>query len=167
MARPRKSAGLKLLEGNRRKVKKADFEREIASEPQPQRGYPECPAHLQGNAREGWHRLTEALASVGMDYKVDSMAIQAAATLYGRATDADALLAEKGLTYEEPVLDKLGGIAGYVIKTRPEEILSRRSWALFRQYAQELGATVISRARLTVPVEKKSESAEDGAIFGT
>jgi P27 family predicted phage terminase small subunit len=167
MARPRKPAALKLVDGNTRKLGKAAWEAEIAAEPVARRGFPECPKHLRGNARLGWKTLTEELAAMGLDARVDSMAVQAAAELYGRAVDADIVLSEQGITVEVPVTVK-GVLLGYVTKARPEEAISRRSWTLFRQYAADLAATVISRSRLSMPKSAgKSVESIDDAIFGS
>jgi len=164
--RPPKPAGLKLIDGNTRKLGRRRFAEEIAAEPVPRRGFPDCPAHLTGNAAEGWRRLTESLSAMGMDAYVDAMAIQGAAELYGRAMDADVVLADKGVTMEIPVVAK-GEVVGYFTKTRPEESISRRSWTLYRQYAADLAANVVSRSRLAVAKTKRPSSDIDDAIFGT
>lgn len=163
--RPPKPAALKLVDGNTRKLGRKKFAAEIAAEPQPQRGFPECPAHLTGHAREAWKRLTESLLFMGLDAQVDSLAVQAAATMYGRAMEADIALAEKGPVEETPVVVK-GELVGYSYKTRPEEAISRRSWTLYRQYASDLAANISSRARLGAAKPKETTDALDDAIFG-
>lgn len=147
-----KPAALKLVDGNTRKLGRKKFAAEIAAEPQAQRGFPECPKHLTGNARIGWERLTENLLFMGLDAKVDSLAIQAAATMYGRATDADLVLSGP-----EPLSED---------EHKRLELISRRSWTLYRQYAGDLGATQAARARLGAARPKETTDALDEAIFG-
>lgn len=147
-----KPAALKLVDGNTRKLGRKKFAAEIAAEPTPQRGFPECPPHLTGHARIGWDRLTENLLFMGLDAQVDALAIQAAATLYGRATDVDlALVGPEPMSDEER--DRL-------------EMISRRSWTLYRQYAGDLGANQAARARLGAARPKEVTDALDDAMFG-
>ena len=160
-----KPAVLKLVDGNTRKLGRKKFAAEIAAEPQAQRGFPDCPNHLTGHACEAWGRLTESLLFMGLDAQVDSLAIQAAATMYGRAMEADIVLAEKGPVEEIPVVVK-GVLIGYVSKTRPEEAISRRSWTLYRQYAGDLAANISSRSRLAAAKPKETTDALDEAMFG-
>ena len=149
---PPRAAALKLVAGNTRKLGRKAFAAAIAAEPQPQRGYPECPPHLTGHARIGWDRLTENLLYMGLDAQVDALAIQAAATMYGRATDADLTLSGP-----DPLSDD---------ERKRLELISRRSWTLYRQYAGDLGATQAARARLGATKPKEATDALDEAIFG-
>jgi phage terminase small subunit len=143
---------LKLIDGNTRKLGRRAFAEQISAEPVARRGFPDPPQHLKGHALECWMKLTEELTAMGMDALIDAMAVQAAATMFGRATDADiALEAETERTDD----------------TRNLQICSNQSWALYRQYASDLGANVVSRSRLSVAGPKKSVSAIDDAIFGT
>jgi P27 family predicted phage terminase small subunit len=79
---PPKPTLIKQGEGDRAKIGRAKLDAKVASEPQPPRGFPECPKHLKGDARYAWGFLTGQLAEMQLDFAVDALALEMACVAF-------------------------------------------------------------------------------------
>jgi P27 family predicted phage terminase small subunit len=91
MGRPRKSPGLKILEG-------AQPCRINRDEPAPPKGAGPCPDHLDGIGRQAWDRVVHRLDEMGLLTLADGEAVALYASIYSRWRSAIAALDSDGLT---------------------------------------------------------------------
>lgn len=110
------------------------------------RGLPECPEHLTGAAQRAWEFLSGKLREMGIDFQVDSLALEGTCIAYGRAFNSDAVINREGSTFTTP--------NGYV-QQRPEVSIAERNWKLFRSFCAEFGLTPAGRTRLCIVIPEK------------
>ena len=130
-----KPTPLRVIEGNRghRPLPK--------DEPQPRSDYTPCPIWLKGKARQEWKRITPELRRLGLLTVVDRAALAAYCQAYARWVEAEAIIEEKGLTFETD--------SGYV-QQRPEVPIAQKSMQIMKAFATEFGLTPASRTRISV-----------------
>src|ERR1700732_1535001 len=83
-----KPIGLKIVEGDTRKIGARKLKARIAGEPKATRGLPPCPPHLKGRAREAWEVWSEELAFMAIDRRPDAMMLEGACVAYETAVYA-------------------------------------------------------------------------------
>ena len=135
---------LKVLEGNpgKRVLQPDEF--------RPPTQIPECPAHLIGEAKTEWDRITSELARYGMIAEVDRGAIAMVCTLWARYVEAEEMIERAaraangtGLFVKSP--------NGYPIQS-PWVAVSNKAIELYRAYIGEFGLSPSARVRV-VPGE--------------
>jgi P27 family predicted phage terminase small subunit len=99
---------------------------------------PECPAWLEGEAREEWKRVVAELVQLGRVLPVDRAALAAYCQTWARWREAEASISKIGLTINKDGRVYLNPAA------RHAENLSK----LIRSYCAEFGFTPSSRGRL-------------------
>jgi hypothetical protein len=80
--RPRKPIKLHILQGTLRP------DRHNLNEPKPEAEIPDCPPHLQGEAREEWNRITSELSGLNIISKLDRAALTAYCFSYAQWVEA-------------------------------------------------------------------------------
>ncbi len=132
-----KPTALKILEGNpgRRPLNPA--------EPAPAAGArpPNCPRHLDPDARREWRRLARQLHGLGLITQVDRSALAAYCQAWSRWIAAEKIIAADGLTV---TTDK-----GNLIQ-HPAVGIANKALDLMLKFGVEFGLTPSSRSRLQV-----------------
>ena len=113
----------------------------------PQAQVPECPPHLNGEARKEWDRITTELARYGMISEVDRGAMSIICTLWARHVEAEQMIERAakaangtGLFVKSP--------NGYPIQL-PWLGVSNRAIELYKSYLAEFGLSPAARCRVT------------------
>jgi len=120
-----------------------------ADEPEPELIAPECPEHLQGEARAEWTRISEELSSLGLLTRLD----RANMTGYCQSW-ADYLEAQKHLE-EEPKIYKTE--TGYPVMT-PWKPMRDKALELLKAFGNELGLSAPARTRIHIKRTEKKEA---------
>lgn len=110
-------------------------------EPRPPEGTPDCPPHLDGEARAEWFRLVDVLVGMGVVTLADRGALAAYCQAWGRWVEAEEKLKETPMLIRTP--------SGYVQQS-PWLTVSNRQMELMGRYMAELGLTPASRSRIAV-----------------
>jgi len=129
---------LKVIHGN-------PGERRLVPDPAPP-GVPSCPAHLKGEARKEWRRLTRLLPRMGVMSEVDRAALALLCVAWGDHVHArQMMLAEAA---KNPEFDGrfVTSPIGFVVQS-PWLAVSNRSFELYLRVCTEFGLTPSSRAR--------------------
>lgn len=137
-----KSTKQKQLEGNPGKRALND------KEPQPDVAIPDCPPHLQGEARKEWVRITKELEALGVIANIDraALAMYCAAWLdylyASRMVDeeGEVITSEKGGKYQNPWVG--------IRNTAMDRVL---------RIAVEFGMTPSSRSRIRVETPSEED----------
>lgn len=107
---------------------------------------------LTGYAQECWETLVPELKKLKLLAKIDRLALEGLCQAYGRAREADDLIAQHGMLVRD-VWDNL--------RQNPAVSISRASWSEVRRFAQEFGLTPSARSRVEpLPDEEKKSSAK-------
>jgi len=130
---------LKILRGNpgKRPLPK--------NEPQPVSGFPPCPEHLQGRAREAWEMFSVQLESAGVGTALDATALELLCTSYALYRDAAEQVAKYGPCWVKTTQDGLP-----LIKFSPHSGIMERERKNIRVLLTEFGMTPSSRTGLAV-----------------
>lgn len=154
-----KPTTIQIAAGDPSKLGKRKLQEKLESEPAATCGLPDCPGHLKGRARQVWTFWAEELAVMNLDRKPDAQMLEGACSAYDRAVEADIEVNDRGITIEEPLVNKLGDVVGYKIKKNPAVDVSNAAWRQVRAFCSEFGFSPVSRTRLAV--EKRDESTAD------
>lgn len=139
---PPKPTLIKVAEGNRgKKIGAAALDEKLASEPKPDRGFPEMPAGLEGDAAEAWNFLTQQLIVMEMDHMVDALALECACSAFGTYRKAQREIKRKGLFTKASTGWMQQSAAVAVAANARKEYLS---------FCNHFGLTPAARARLSV-----------------
>lgn len=132
--RPKPTA-LKKLSGNpgKRAINNA--------EPKPS-GIPDCPDHLDDDAKAEWRRISAELSALGLLTIIDRAALSAYCQSWSRWMKAEANIAKHGLVVKSPK-------SGYPIQN-PFVTVANTALDSMRKFLVEFGMTPASRARLQV-----------------
>ena len=134
---------LKILHGNPGKRPLND------DEPQPDRGIPSCPKHLDANAKKEWRRITKHLDAIGLMTHLDMAALAAYCQSFSRWVKLEEIVQRTGevLIDVDPDTKKPTGVL------RPNPYLGALNKALRNMMAclSEFGLTPSSRTRLRGP----------------
>lgn len=135
---------LKIVKGTYRS------ERENQDEPEYKIEIPKFPTHLTTRARKEWKRMSEVLFDMGLLTNVDMAALAAYCQLYGRWSEAEALLKKK----DQPLV---------VITKSGNEIqnpligIANTSLKLMKECLLEFGMTPASRSKVSAKKEEKKD----------
>ena len=102
-------------------------------------GVPECPAHLEGEARTEWFRLVLPLHEAGVLTTVDRGALAAYCQAWCRWVEAEEKLKSMPVLVKTP--------SGY-IQQNPWLGIANKQMELMGRYMAELGITPASRSRV-------------------
>lgn len=132
-----KPTAIRKLEGNPGK-------REINDrEPVPPEGIPDCPEHLNEEARAEWFRTAAVLKEMGLLSKADRAALAAYCVAYSRWVEAEELVKRYGVIVKSPE-------KGFPMKS-PYLTVADQSIETMRKFMVEFGLTPSSRSRIKVP----------------
>lgn len=128
-----KPTAVKILEGNpgKRAINHA--------EPMLPEDVPDCPGHLEGEARVEWFRLVLPLHESGVLMTVDRGALAAYCQAWSRWVDAEEKLKTTPILMKTP--------SGY-IQQNPWLGIANKQMELMGRYMSELGITPASRSRV-------------------
>ncbi len=132
----RKPRALKVVAGTLRRDRDNPHEPDPSIEPNPS-----PPAWLDELARQEWCRVVRELVDLGLLTVLDTAALAAYATAYGRWVACELAIKKNGLTYETTSQQ---GVR--MIRLRPEVRASFEAMREMRQYMTEFGMTPASRA---------------------
>jgi len=134
---------LKLLRGNPSKRKPR------TGEPKPEGAKPDCPAHLEGDARQEWDRLSGELFALGLLTRLDAAPLAAYCVSFARWVEAEAGVKEMGLVVKSPT--------GFPQKN-PFLSIAEESLRQMRAFATEFGLSPSSRTRIQIPTPTKAKT---------
>ncbi len=115
-------------------------------EPIPPSELPECPKHLQDEARAEWFRICGALDTMGLLTSADHALLEAYCVTYARWLDAEAKLKEFGTIVKSPN-------KGFPM-TSPYLHVANSALEQLRKLAVEFGLSPSSRSRIRVGDER-------------
>ena len=132
---------LKLLTGNpgRRPITVEEF--------RPLTEVPNCPAHLQGEARREWRRLTRELVRYGMISRVDRGTLATLCTVWARYVHAEEMIAKDAAKDPEYSGMYQPTSTSYMAQS-PWLAISNKSIELYRQLMAEFGMSPASRSKV-------------------
>lgn len=116
-------------------------------------GRPPMPPGLNDRAKRAWKTICDDLAASGLLDRSDAGVIEAAAVLWSRAREARAAINREGVV--------ITGANGTSI-AHPAWKIEREAWAAFRQLADELGLTILSRSRLGIALARSNDRGGSG-----
>lgn len=116
-------------------------------EPKPNLKRPTCPAHLKGEARKEWNRISKLLVELGILAEVDRAALAMYCTQWGRYVEAETKLADSSTWVEET--DN-----GYKYQTVWLQISATAMKQMTRMLA-EFGLSPSTRSRIKVESQKE------------
>lgn len=114
-------------------------------------GIPECPDHLDEEARKEWLRITRELDSMGILASIDRAALAAYCQVWSRWIDAEKLLADQGVIVKSP--------SGYAIQN-PALSIANKSVEQLHRFSVEFGMTPSARTRIHIE-PKRNVNAND------
>ena len=112
-------------------------------EPIPPDGVPDCPDHLNEEARAEWFRTAQVLQTMGLLSKADRAALGCYCTAYSRWVQAERDVAKFGTVVKSPS-------TGFPLKS-PYLTVADQSIETMRKFMVEFGLTPSSRSRIKVP----------------
>jgi P27 family predicted phage terminase small subunit len=127
----------RLLDGNPGKRRIND------REPTPPPGVPDCPDHLDDEARAEWFRTAGVLHEMGLLTMADRAALAAYCTVYSRWVHAEAQVKKFGSIVKSPE-------KGFPMKS-PYLTIADQALEAMRKLMVEFGLTPSSRSRIRVP----------------
>jgi P27 family predicted phage terminase small subunit len=137
------------LEGNPGKRRLND------REPVPSAGIPECPAHLDDEARAEWFRTAAVLQEMGLLTRADRAALAAYCTVYSRWVQAEAQVQKFGSIVRSPE-------KGFPMKS-PYLTVADQALEAMRKLMVEFGLTPSSRSRIRVA--ERSDARDELEMF--
>jgi P27 family predicted phage terminase small subunit len=148
-----KPLGMRLAEGDARKVGVRKLKAQIAAEPKASRGL-ERPSHMKGIAAATWAFWSEELESMNLDCRPDAPMLEGACVAYARAIAADELVERDGL-----IIDQISNKGEVRAVTNPAISISNAAWKNVKAFCSEFGLSPASRTRLTL--EKRDETQQE------
>jgi P27 family predicted phage terminase small subunit len=94
---------------------------------------------------------------MGLDKRPDAQMLEGACVNYARAVKADLLVEVDGLTVEESSIGDNGERTVLKIKAHPAVAISNAAWRQVRAFCGEFGLSPVSRARLAIERDTKTE----------
>lgn len=143
MGRKPKPTALKKLQGNpgKRALNK--------KEPQLDNTMPQCPPHLNDEAKKEWRRMAKRLHDAGILTYVDRASLAAYCQAYGRWVEAEELAEKDGLIIETSNGNKI---------QNPAVGIANKAMADMVKIASEFGMTPSSRTKLKTELDTKDET---------
>lgn len=146
-------------EGDPRKRGVRKLQERLAQEPRAESGYPGCPDHLTGLARDAWEFLVDQITIMGIDKRPDALMLEGAAVNYARAVQADEQITREGITVQETSIAEDGEVVVLKTKANPAVAVSNAAWRQLRAFASEFGLSPVSRTRLSL--ERRDDGTQD------
>lgn len=128
------------------------------NEPQPQKGVPYCPRHIQGEARKEWRRVSRELSECGLLTMIDRAALATYCQAWGRWVEAEDELRKNGVLLKSP---------GGILRPSPMLLIANHAMDQMRALLPEFGMTPAARTRIQVKVQKDEEDPLDALREGT
>ncbi len=128
-----------LLRGNASKKPLASLLDDVV---RPAVDIPECPAHIEGEARAEWERVTPHLFSLGLISQIDRAAIAAYCDTWGEYVEACACIKSMRAHFSTTVS----------IKDLPETV---RDW-----FAGHVATTPSGYQQISIPIQHRNKSLE-------
>ena len=149
--RPRKPAALCDAEGDTRHMGKKKLQQRIQGEIKAPQGLPPCPEHVQGMARRTWEVVADEIAGMGLDRRPDGQMLEGFCVAYGRAVEADRLIARDGLILEVSTIDEDTG-QKMILKTiaNPAVAISVAAWRQVVAFGAQFGLSPVARTRISI-----------------
>lgn len=137
---------LKMIKGNpgKRAINK--------NEPQPEKGMPECPDHIEGESKIAWDKLCKTLDDMGVLTVADNYALEILCGVYGRIRGLQLQIKEHGFVFESPNVN--GDI---LIRPNPAVSQLEKAEGIFKNYLVEFGLTPSSRSKISVNKKKDDD----------
>ncbi len=148
-----KATRLKLVAGNPGKRPLNDAEPQLSAQ------IPECPRHLDEEAKREWARITRELLTAGLLTQADRAALAAYCQQWSRWVKAEEELQKEG---EE--LTAVRGTGGTCVN--PLVTVSNQALGLMHKFLAEFGMTPSSRTRVR-GAKKPEEKNAKGRFFKT
>lgn len=117
-------------------------------EPKPQKKMPQCPPHLQGEARKEWRRMGKKLLELGLMTEIDRTALALYCQAWERWVEAEAEVKKLGAIVKSP--------NGFPIQN-PYLAVANRAMVDLRKMLTEFGMTPSSRSRVQVDQAEKED----------
>jgi P27 family predicted phage terminase small subunit len=130
--------------GDPRQRGKQKLKQRLANEPNGTHGIPECPDWLEGDAREEYDRLKSELELMGLDRLVDAGMVECAAAMKDIAKSAYLAIKRDGLEGEDGAHSMVSVLNAAATR--------------YKAFASELGASPVSRTRLTIEKQDSGEA---------
>jgi P27 family predicted phage terminase small subunit len=121
-------------------------------EPKPRLAIPECPAHLDAEAKREWRRVAPQLDELGLLTVLDGPALAIYCAAWSRWVAANKQVDELGLT--------VPGRNG-IPKANPYIAVANQAQRLMMSMAAEFGMTPSSRSRIRVVPSPASDSFDE------
>ena len=112
-------------------------------EPDAPSGIPECPEHLDDEARAEWFRTSKVLLDMGLLSTADRAALAAYCVTYSRSVEAEKIVKKFGTIVKSPVKN-------FPMKS-PYLCIAEGAMEQMRKLLVEFGLTPSSRSRIRVP----------------
>jgi P27 family predicted phage terminase small subunit len=170
---------LKDRDGDTRKVGARKLRAQIAAEVTATRGFPSCPEHLKGLARDAWNYWSAELADMNLDRRPDAMALEGACIAYESLIFAydhiqkySRLLPKKEKVVrmvEDPHAARMvrtEEMVVSVVTTNPAVRIADQASKQLRSFCSEFGFTAVSRTRQTVSATSSKESSSTRQTSG-
>lgn len=110
------------------------------AEPTPPSGVPDCPAHLNDEARAEWFRTCALLKEMNLLSKADRAALAAYCVTYSRWVEAEQMVKKYGMIVKSPVKE-------FPMKS-PYLCIAEGAMEQMRRLLVEFGLTPSSRTRV-------------------
>ena len=118
------------------------------NEPKPRPVVPKCPAHLDGQAKKEWRRLTPVLLRMRVLTEADGMNLANLCQTYSTLIKAQEKLNETGILYKAP--------SGYVMQS-PLLAVVNTCVDTITKLSREFGLTPAARSRIIAQSEPEEE----------
>jgi P27 family predicted phage terminase small subunit len=147
-----KPTQLQISEGDPQKRGRHKLQQKLASEPVGHLGLPECPAYLNGLARDRWAIWRADLEDLGLDYKCSAAELEGACVCYARAVMAEQMVDKHGLiiAMERPLDEQGQPIGPRRMQANPAIGIANKAWEQVRGFCSNFGLNPASRTRVKV-----------------
>lgn len=143
----RKPTVIHILQGGKKKTRRPL----PTDEPKPAIGLPECPGHLDDEAKAEWVRMSQELASVGILTVIDKTVFAMYCQAWSQWVNACLIIRQQGLIFKAP--------SGYPIQT-PWFSIKNKAEAQMIKCLMEIGMTPSSRSRVKAVAPKTEDELE-------
>lgn len=126
-------------------------------EPQPDVAIPECPAHLTGEARQEWDRITKELHALGILTNIDRAALAAYCMAWLDFVYASRMVDEEGEVITSVRVDKMGNEVRGGSYLNPWVGIKTSAMDRVVRIGAEFGLTPASRVRLKVDTPSEED----------
>lgn len=122
----------------------SDYDRDPAREPKPRLGIPDCPAHLDDEAKAEWFRIVPELQAMSILSRVDGAALAAYCQSYSLWVQASLKVRELGIVVKSP--------NGWPMQS-PYLSIANVQMEAMRKFLTEFGCTPSSRSKVKVSMD--------------